>query len=80
MAATMTAFPRSAGRGRQPATVERIRDLEMEVRAAGLEMCAMATRLTSALAVGDVHAAQHYAGRLWTLGRSYSEPEGGHAA
>ena len=75
MTAELAAFPRPIGRGRQPASVERIRDLEMEVRAAGLEMCAMATRLTSALAIGDVHAAQHYAGRLWTLGHSYAEPE-----
>lgn len=68
-------FPRRSGKGRQSASVERIRDLEMEVRAAGLEMVAMSNRIANALTAGDSHSAMHFAGRLGCLGQSYLEPE-----
>jgi hypothetical protein len=56
-------------------------ELAMEVHAAGSEMKATATRITNALTAGDMHSAMHYASRLWTLGHSYTHPEGDpHAA
>jgi hypothetical protein len=57
-------------------------ELRLEVIAAGQEMKAMATRITSALVADDLHSAHHFASRLWTLGHSYTnpEPEGGTAA
>jgi hypothetical protein len=51
-------------------------DLRMEVHAAGSEMKATATRISNALTAGDMHSAMHYASRLWTLGNSYTDPEG----
>jgi hypothetical protein len=51
-------------------------ELRLEVIAAGQEMKAMATRISSALIADDLHAAHHFASRLWTLGHSYTDPEG----
>lgn len=73
--AAVLAFPRSHGKGRQPASVERIRDLEMEIHAAGSEMVAMSNRITNALTAGDSHSAMHFASRLGCLGQSYLGPE-----
>ena len=55
-------------------------DLRLEVVAAGQEMKAMATRISSALVADDIHSAHHFASRLWSLGHSYTNPEGDTAA
>ena len=52
----------------------------MELHAAASEMKAMATRISSALVADDLHSAHHFASRLWSLGHSYTNPEGDTAA
>lgn len=48
-------------------------ELRMEIVACGQEMKAMAIRISNALAADDLHSAQHYAGRLWVLGSTYTD-------
>lgn len=47
-------------------------ELRMEIVAAGQEMVAMATRITSAVVSEDWHSALHFASRLAVLGRGYT--------
>jgi hypothetical protein len=61
--------------GRKPDARTEADELRLEVIAAGQEMKAMATRITSALVADDLHSAHHFASRLWTLGHSYTDPE-----
>jgi hypothetical protein len=63
-------------RGRKPDRRSEAEEAWMEVHAAGSEMKAMAERITNSLVAGDLHSAHHFASRLWTLGHSYTNPEG----
>jgi hypothetical protein len=63
-------------RGRKADKRTELDELRLEVIAAGQEMKAMATRITSALVADDLHSAHHFASRLWTLGHSYTDPQG----
>lgn len=63
-------------RERKPDRRTELEDLRMELIAAGQEMRAMAERISNSLVAGDLHTAQHFAARLWTLGDGYADPEG----
>jgi hypothetical protein len=62
--------------GRKPDRRSEAEEAWMEVHAAGSEMKAMAERITNSLVAGDLHSAHHFASRLWTLGHSYTDPQG----
>lgn len=75
MTAIAAPIVRSAGKGRQPAAVERIRDLEDEITAlhaervtTGTEVRALSARVAIAVRADRPDLALHVAGRLQTLG------------
>lgn len=77
MSASVTQVPRTSGKGRQPAAVERLLNLELEVIALEYERSEVATeigalsrRIQFAIAAERPDVAMHVAGRLDALAAS----------
>lgn len=75
MTSLVAPVPRRAGKGRQPVVIERIRDLEDEVRAlhaerasVGAEVRALSARIAIAVRADRPDLALQVAGRLQSLG------------